>query len=125
MATAAEVRGAFRTYLAGDFPAADYPDATVDPWIQLALEIHASSAPAAAYLTAHLLKLEADEAREPDDGAGAGLIVGDRVGPLGVQYKQGEIDGGAAWYERTHYGRLFLALERRNPANAMTIRVYG
>ena len=124
--TAAQVAAAFVEYLGdafGDHLQDGQPTAALDRWIALALRLHAASPLAAAYLAAHLITLDKDEDGQIDGGAG--LLIGDRIGPLGLQYQMEMTEGGESWFERTPYGRMFRQLERRTPATAMAIGVYG
>ena len=95
-----------------EFVAADYPDATVERFIEVAAFIHNVRQIAHLYLTAHLLKLE--------DGRDAGAAASSEVqsegaGPLRVTYKTQAEDGDEAFYTRTEYGRTFLTMEKRTP----------
>ena len=110
-----------------EFAPADYPDSVVTMWLECARGIHRLSEKATLFLTAHLVALDAEERA----GGAAGVDGGgneyeeEQIGPKRVRYRKQSADERDTFYTRTSYGRLFLQLERRTPAHAMAVRVYG
>ncbi len=103
-----------------EFPEfSEVTDDAVQRWIERASEIHATSETATLYLAAHLVAVDREDSGVDD---GAGVVVGESVGPKSVQYKTQAESGDQAFFARTKYGRLFLTLERR--ATAFSARVY-
>ena len=101
---------------------ADTADAEIAVLTQTALSISAISQDALLYLVGHLIAISAEETGEADGGSGE--VVSERIGAKAVSYAAQAKSGDEAFYTRTAYGRLFLALERRAPARALSVRVF-
>ena len=107
---------------------AAYPElgATSDDIVSARLRdaqtIHRARESLTLLCAAHLIILGA-HGTEPDDGAGE--VSREKIGPKEIEYKTQAEAGWQAFFTRTSYGRLFLIMERRTPAVALSARVYG
>lgn len=91
-------------------------DDVVQRNLELALDLHDTSARATLYLTAHLATL-------PLDGESPGELTSESIGPKSAEYMTQAETGDESFYTRTEYGRRFLALSRRATAGLFKVRV--
>ena len=102
---------------------ADAPDSVATQWLDIAGDIHSASDHALLWCAAHLVAVDQAEGRRVDSGAGE--VEEEQIGPKRVRYRAQAKDDRDTFFTRTSYGRMFLQLERRAPAVAMAVRVYG
>ena len=99
-----------------------WTDAKLAPILAAAYQIHALEPYLTKLLAAHLATLDAEAVSEADYGSGE--IKHEEAGPRKVDYVTMARDGGEAFYTRSSYGRMFLAMENRMPAKRISARVY-
>ena len=116
--TAAAIKAKFPEFATLD-------DSAIEAAAATALELSTVSPTATVYLTAHLLTLQADaEEREGKVDGGLGEVKSEREGQKQVTYVTQSAEAGDSFYATTHYGRTFLALERRAPSKRIAVAVY-
>ena len=101
-----------------DYGETVYPDALLANAIKIAASIHSSIREATVHLAAHLAVAWKQENRSELDG-GSGVVSSEEVGPVATTY----LNMGDAFYERTGYGRTYLALIRKSARRVMPLVV--
>ena len=99
-----------------EFVEEEWPDAQVEMAIDVARDIHKSSARATIWCAAHLLSLWKSErgsvVAKPDGGGR--LVSGETLGQRMQSYARAAKDEDEdVFFHRTTYGRVFLMLEKR------------
>ena len=97
-----------------EFTDALYSDTLVGHAITDSERLYRFNDEARLYCMAHLLVLTKEQGLSPDGGSG--VVASERIGARAVTYVQDDKDG---FYARSSYGRMFLALEARNPTRVM------
>ena len=93
---------------------ADLTEPQIKQFIDIACQISNVSYDAIAYLTAHLIVCEIEEANGRIDG-GSGEVNTETIGKKTVVYKEMAETNREVFFTRTHYGRMFLIIEGRSP----------
>ena len=118
-----------------EFDAATYPDASLLGWVAQARKIYNWRKLGIIYLAAHLLSLSESERGVTPATPYAGYsnqIEKMEVGPLSVEYRRGTAGTQSSdemenvwFFDRTHYGRMYLQLKRGTPGLGFGVRNYG